>query len=185
MAAEKSTPMDRAASASDALTLSHVNTPPAQTWNYLRINDVSFDVPAPSPSSTGAAFNRLPQIFSKVETGLGDEAVDWVGRMADGATYVEVPAHTRREEPVLVAVDDEHPFASAGVIVREGASATICVSASATQGSPAEKGASAPTTGSALRVICERGASVEIVEIVASTRQNSRIRSTCSGCRYL
>ena len=77
MAAEKSTPMDRAASASDALTLSHVNTPPAQTWNYLRINDVSFDVPAPSPSSTGAAFNRLPQIFSKVETGLGDEAVDW------------------------------------------------------------------------------------------------------------
>lgn len=182
MAAEKSTSMDRAASASDALTLSHVNTPPAQTWNYLRINDVSFDVPAPSPSSTGAAFNRLPQILSKVETGLGDEAVDWVGRMADGATYVEVPAHTRREEPVLVAVDDEHPFASAGVIVREGASATICVSASATQGSPAEKGASAPTTGSALRVICERGASVEIVEIVASAAGRQHLEAIGVDC---
>jgi Fe-S cluster assembly scaffold protein SufB len=146
--------------------LEHVNTPPAQTWNYLRINDVSFDVPEPAGTRTGAAFNRLPQIFSKVEAGLGDEAVRWVERMADGATYVEVPARERRAEPILVSVTDDEPFQSFGVMVREGARATIAVSVGASQ----DAGDASPhaTTGSALRVIAERGSEVEIVEIVAS-----------------
>ncbi|MBP3885897.1 MAG: SufD family Fe-S cluster assembly protein [Olsenella sp.] len=162
------------AAAAPLTLLDHVNTPPAQTWNYLRINDVSFEVPAPNGTRTGAAFNRLPQIFSKVETGLGDEAVRWVERMADGATYVEVPARETHVEPILVSVSDDEPFASFGVMVREGARATIAVSVgarqdalqAASQGSDA--GSSRTTTGSTLRVIAERGSEVEIVEIVAS-----------------
>ncbi len=182
MAAEKSTPMAQAARQDATVSLAHVNTPPAQTWNYLRVNDVSFDVCAPEPARTGAAFNRLPQIFSKVEDGLGAEALAWIEHMADGATYVEVPAHTHREDPIVLATGDDAPFASAGVIVREGASATICLTASGTATNAAEKSAPAPTTGSALRVICERGASVEIVEIVASPDGHQHLEAIGVDC---
>jgi Fe-S cluster assembly scaffold protein SufB len=102
--------------------------------------------------------------------------------MADGATYVEVPARTHREDPIVLATGDDAPFASAGVIVREGASATICLTASGTATSAAEKSAPAPTTGSALRVICERDASVDIVEIVASPDGHQHLEAIGIDC---
>ena len=32
----------------ETMQLSHVNTPPAQTWNYLRVNDIALEVPVPA-----------------------------------------------------------------------------------------------------------------------------------------
>lgn len=146
------------------IALVNVNDSPAQTWNYLRINDIAFDVPAPQAGRTGAAFNRLPKLFSAIEDGLGAEATRWTERMADGAAYVEVPARTRRDEPVVVAVTDDEPFKDTGVMVREGASVRIIVSTSSRQ----EATSTVATTAAALRVLAERGAKVEIVQIVAS-----------------
>ena len=47
MADEKN---QQAAAAADAgtVTLERVSTPPAQTWNYLRVNDIALDVPTPT-----------------------------------------------------------------------------------------------------------------------------------------
>lgn len=39
-------------------TLSYINVPPAQTWNYLKIDETSLTVPA--AKATGDVYARLP-----------------------------------------------------------------------------------------------------------------------------
>ena len=139
----------------DTLALSHVNVPPAQTWNYLRINDIAFDVP--TPHFVGDVYARLPQLFGKLECGIGDEAVSWMEHASGDARYVEV----RASEPQTVYVDidsSKTEVHDTGVLVRAGASATIVTCAHGEQGG---------TSSSLLRVIAERDARVSIVEIVA------------------
>lgn len=144
----------------DTMKLSHINTPPAQTWNYLHINDVSFDVPV--AEEHGAAFNRLPRIFDGIECGLGDEACGWIVASSAEARYIEVPAHTRRDEPIVIDIVAENgTVADTGVCVREGAEATIVVAVSATL---AHDALSAALT----RVLVERNAVLHVVEIVAA-----------------
>ncbi|MBQ6522739.1 MAG: SufD family Fe-S cluster assembly protein, partial [Atopobiaceae bacterium] len=112
----------------ETMLLSHVNTPPAQTWNYLRVNDISLEVPV--PTDHGAAFNRLPRVFDSIECGLGDEARDWIVASVPEARYIEVPAHTRRDDPiVVVATAGENAYSDTGVCIREGAEATVVVAA--------------------------------------------------------
>ena len=87
----------------DTVTLGRVNQPPAQTWNRLHVNDITLTVP--KISRKGDVYFALPQLFSKVETGMGEKVTAWVTSQAADARYVEVPAHTVREEPVVIAVD--------------------------------------------------------------------------------
>lgn len=143
-----------------AQTLTGVNVPPAQTWNYLRINDISLELPA--VVSKGTVPSRLPRLFSQMECGLGKEAVSWIEASAGDARYVEVPRGTTFEEPILVDVaSDGGEVHDLGVLLREGASATVVVAAHGT-------GTSAAASSAALvRVIVERGAHLKVVEILS------------------
>ena len=141
----------------DTTTLAHVNVPPAQTWNYLRINDISLEVPV--PHYVGDVYARLPQLFDRLECGVGDEATNWIWRAAGDARFVEVRAGEERG-PIYVDIDAAVPeVCDTGVLVRAGASATIitCAHGAATDA----------TSASLLRVVAERDARVTIVEIVA------------------
>ncbi len=123
MADEKNT---GAVAAAPTVTLERVNTPPAQTWNRLRANDVTLTVPR--LSRKGDVYFALPQLFGKLECGMGEKVTDWVCSQAADARYVEVPRNTVREEPIVVDIDaDAGDVADTGVMVREGASATIVV----------------------------------------------------------
>ena len=141
----------------DTTTLAHVNVPPAQTWNYLRINDISFEVP--TPHFVGDVYARLPQLFEQVECGVGDEAASWIWHAAGDARYVEVRAGIPHE-PIYVDIDASVPEVhDTGVLVRSGAKATIVTCA---------HGTSSSTSASLLRVVAERDAQVTIIEIVAA-----------------
>lgn len=147
------------AAAAATTTLSHVNVPAAQTWNYLRINDIAFEVP--TPTTKGEVLARLPRIFDNVETGIGEEAARWIVSASGDSRYVEVKANTKREEPILVDIDaSAGDVRDTGVLVREGAEATVVVAA---HGTPAD----GATTASLVRIVAERGAHVTLVEIVA------------------
>ena len=140
----------------DTTTLSHINVPPAQTWNYLRINDIKLDVP--TPHFVGDVYSRLPQLFGKVECGVGSDAVTWMEHASGDARYVEVRG--TNSEPIYVDVDCAQTEAhDTGVLVRSGASATIVTCAHGENGG---------TSSSLLRVVAERDARVTIVEIVAA-----------------
>ena len=139
----------------DTTTLTHVNVPPAQTWNYLRINDISFEVPV--PHFVGDVYARLPQLFGHVECGIGEEAVTWICRAAGDARYIEV--RDDDHEPIYVDIDaSKTEVHDTGVLVRAGAHATIVTCAHGEGGN---------TSAALLRVVAERDARVSIIEIVA------------------
>lgn len=46
------------------VTLERVNTPPAQTWNYLKTNDITLTVPR--LSRKGDVYFALPRLFDRV-----------------------------------------------------------------------------------------------------------------------
>ena len=167
MADEKN---QQAAAAADAgtVTLERVSTPPASTWNRLRANDITLTVP--SISRKGDVHFALPQLFSKIECGMGQKVTDWVCSQAADSRYVEVPRSTRREEPIVVSVSaDEGQVADTGVMVREGASATIVVAASG-QGQ-------AGTCASLLRVVAEARSHVTIVEVLGVAEGQQHLES--------
>ena len=141
----------------DTTTLDHVNVPPAQTWNYLRINDISFEVP--TPHFVGDVYARLPQLFDKLECGIGSDAATWIVRASGDARYIDVRPSTENDDPIYVDIDASGcEVRDTGVLVRSGAHATIVTCA---------HGSCEGTSASLLRVVAERDARVSIVQIVA------------------
>ena len=156
-----------AATAAATTTLAHVNTPAAQTWNYLHINDISFEVPV--PVTKGEVLGRLPRLFDTVEVGIGEEAARWVVSSSGDSRYIEVKAGVKREEPIVVDIDAASgDIRDTGVLVREGAEATVVVVA---HGKPE----TTRTSASLLRIVAERGAHVSLVEVVALAESSQHI----------
>jgi len=152
-----------------SITLRRVNRPPAQTWNRLHANDITLTVP--KISRKGDVYFALPQLFSGIETGMGDKVTEWVTSQAADARYVEVPARAVREEPIVISIDaDKGEVSDAGVMVREGARATIVVSVTGT-------GEKVTTSASLLRVIAEAGSRVSIVEVIGATDAQQHLES--------
>ncbi len=159
MMAEKNAASGAACAATPEITLERVNVAPAQTWNRLRTNDITLTVPA--RGRAGDVYFSLPRLFEGVECGMGPAVTDWAESQAAGARYVEVPRGEKREEPIVVAVGAGE-VADTGVMVREGAEATIVVAAGG------EKDGEAGTSASLLRVIAEAGARVHLYEYVSA-----------------
>ena len=149
---------DDAATKPATTTLAHVNVPYAQTWNYLRINDISFEVP--TPDAKGKVYEAAPRLFDTVDAGIGEEAVRWIIAAAGDVRYVEVPRHTVRTEPVVVNVSAGQA-ANTAIMVREGATASVVVVATSGEAEPGT------TTAALTRIIAERDATVNLIEIVA------------------
>lgn len=149
--------------------LDRVNEPPAQTWNRLRANDITLTVP--KISRKGDVYFALPRLFSRIECGMGEKVTSWVTSQAADARYVEVPAYTVREEPIVVAIDaDKGEVADTGVMVRAGAAASIVVAAGGTDGA-------AGTSASLLRVVAEEGACVTITEVIGVGSSQQHLES--------
>ncbi|WP_322151820.1 SufD family Fe-S cluster assembly protein [Paratractidigestivibacter sp.] len=169
MADEKNT-----AAAGDAatVTLERVNTAPAQTWNRLRANDITLTVP--SLSRKGDVYFALPQLFGKMECGMGEAVTGWATSQAADARYVEVQRNTVREEPIVVDIDaDAGNVADTGVMVREGACATIVVAVHGGE----KASAGAKTSGSLLRVVAEARANVTIIEVLGVAAEQQHLES--------
>ena len=172
MADEKNTAVAGASAADATVTLERVNTAPAQTWNRLRANDITLTVPR--LSRKGDVYFALPQLFGKMECGMGSKVTDWVTSQAADARYVEVPRNTVREDPIVVDVDaDAGTVSDTGVMVREGATVTIVVAVHG--GENADAGAT--TSGSLLRVVAEARANVTIIEVLGVTAAQQHLES--------
>ncbi|MGN0287284.1 MAG: SufB/SufD family protein [Atopobiaceae bacterium] len=151
------------------VTLERVNTPPAQTWNYLRANDITLTVP--KLSRKGDVYFALPQLFDRIQTGMGPKVTQWVTSQAADSTYVEVPAHTVRTEPIVVDVDAQKgQVADTGIMVREGATATVVVIA--------HGNSNADVTSAALtRIVAEANTHVHLYEFVAVGQHHTHLES--------
>ena len=169
----------------DNVLINRANVPAAQTWNRLRANSLSVTVP--NHADAGTVYLPLPRLFERIECGMGQEVTDYVESQAFKSDFYNVPAHTKREEPIVVAVSAaQNQCANTGVIVREGAEATVVIAAFAgdtdDSGNAAASGdASAsdalPTSAALTRIVVEAGAKLHLIEMLGVNEGQQHLES--------
>lgn len=174
----------------DNVLINRANVPAAQTWNRLRANSLSVSVP--NHADAGTVYLPLPRLFERIECGMGQEVTDYVESQAFKSDFYNVPAHTKREEPIVVAVSAaQNQCANTGIIVREGAEATVVIAAFAGDASdvddaPAGGAANAsdanasdalPTSAALTRIVVEAGAKLHLIEMLGVNEGQQHLES--------
>ena len=169
----------------DNVLINRANVPAAQTWNRLRANSLSVSVP--NHADAGKVYLPLPRLFERIECGMGQEVTDYVESQAFKSDFYNVPAHTKREEPIVVAVSAaQNQCANTGVIVREGAEATVVIAAFAGNAGDAGSDANAsnanasdalPTSAALTRIVVEAGAKLHLIEMLGVNEGQQHLES--------
>lgn len=169
----------------DNVLINRANVPAAQTWNRLRANSLSVSVP--NHADAGTVYLPLPRLFERIECGMGQEVTDYVESQAFKSDFYSVPAHTKREEPIVVAVSAaQNQCANTGVIVREGAEATVVIAAFAgntdDSGNAAASGDAStsdalPTSAALTRIVVEAGAKLHLIEMLGVNEGQQHLES--------
>ena len=166
----------------DNVLINRANVPAAQTWNRLRANSLSVTVP--DHADAGKVYLPLPRLFERIECGMGQEVTDYVESQAFKSDFYNVPARTKRDEPIVVAVSAaQNQCANTGVIVREGAEATVVIAAfagdvdgDAPTGSDANDDA-LPTSAALTRIVVEAGAKLHLIEMLGVNEGQQHLES--------
>ena len=166
----------------DNVLINRANVPAAQTWNRLRANSLSVTVP--DHADAGKVYLPLPRLFERIECGMGQEVTDYVESQAFKSDFYNVPARTKREEPIVVAVSAaQNQCANTGIIVREGAEATVVIAAiagnvdgDAPTGSDANDDA-LPTSAALTRIVVETGAKLHLIEMLGVNEDQQHLES--------
>ncbi len=174
----------------DNVLINRANVPAAQTWNRLRANSLSVTVP--NHADAGKVYLPLPRLFERIECGMGQEVTDYVESQAFKSDFYNVPARTKREEPIVVAVSAaQNQCANTGIIVREGAEATVVIAAfagdasdgGAPTGSDANasdasaSGGALPTSAALTRIVVETGAKLHLIEMLGVNEGQQHLES--------
>ena len=170
----------------DNVLINRANVPAAQTWNRLRANSLSVSVP--NHADAGKVYLPLPRLFERIECGMGQEVTDYVESQAFKSDFYSVPAHTKREEPIVVAVSAaQNQCANTGVIVREGAEATVVIAAFAGDASASSDDAAvsgdasasdaSPTSAALTRIVVEAGAKLHLIEMLGVNEGQQHLES--------
>ena len=166
----------------DNILINRANVPAAQTWNRLRANSLSVTVP--NHADAGTVYLPLPRLFERIECGMGQEVTDYVESQAFKSDFYNVPARTKREDPIVVAVSAaQNQCANTGIIVREGAEATVVIAAfagdvdgDAPTGSDANDDA-LPTSAALTRIVVEAGAKLHLIEMLGVNEGQQHLES--------
>lgn len=166
----------------DNVLINRANVPAAQTWNRLRANSLSVTVP--NHADAGKVYLPLPRLFERIECGMGQEVTDYVESQAFKSDFYNVPARTKREEPIVVAVSAaQNQCVNTGIIVREGAEATVVIAAfagdvdgDAPTGSDANDDA-LPTSAALTRIVVEAGAKLHLIEMLGVNEGQQHLES--------
>ena len=170
----------------DNVLINRANVPAAQTWNRLRANSLSVTVP--DHADAGTVYLPLPRLFERIECGMGQEVTDYVESQAFKSDFYNVPARTKREDPIVVAVSAaQNQCANTGIIVREGAEATVVIAAfagdasdvdDAAAGSDANaSGGALPTSAALTRIVVEAGAKLHLIEMLGVNEGQQHLES--------
>ena len=174
----------------DNVLINRANVPAAQTWNRLRANSLSVTVP--NHADAGTVYLPLPRLFERIECGMGQEVTDYVESQVFKSDFYSIPAHTKREEPIVVAVSAaQNQCANTGVIVREGAEATVVIAAfagntddsgnAAASGDASASDANASdvllTSAALTRIVVEAGAKLHLIEMLGVNEGQQHLES--------
>ena len=161
----------------DNVLINRANVPAAQTWNRLHANSLSVTVP--NHADAGKVYLPLPRLFERIECGMGQEVTDYVESQVFKSDFYNVPAHTKREEPIVVAVSAaQNQCANTGIIVREGAEAIVVIAAFAGEKSTdAASNNALPTSAALTRIVVEAGAKLHLIEMLGVNEDQQHLES--------
>ena len=168
----------------DNVLINRANVPAAQTWNRLRANSLSVTVS--NHADAGKVYLPLPRLFERIECGMGQEVTNYVESQVFKSDFYNVPAHTKREEPIVVAVSAaQNQCANTGIILREGAEATVVIAAFAGDTKTANSNASdsdvnddaLPTSAALTRIVVEAGAKLHLIEMLGVNEGQQHLES--------
>ncbi len=161
----------------DNVLINRANVPAAQTWNRLHANSLSVTVP--DHADAGKVYLHLPRLFERIECGMGQEVTDYVESQVFKSDFYNVPAHTKREEPIVVAVSAaQNQCANTGIIVREGAEAIVVVAAFAGEkNTDASSNNALPTSAALTRIVVEAGAKLHLIEMLGVNKNQQHLES--------
>ena len=161
----------------DNVLINRANVPAAQTWNRLHANSLSVTVP--NHADEGKVYLHLPRLFERIECGMGQEVTDYVEAQVFKSDFYNVPAHTKREEPIVVAVSAaQNQCANTGIIVREGAEAIVVIAAFAGEKSTdAASNNALPTSAALTRIVVEAGAKLHLIEMLGVNEDQQHLES--------
>ena len=161
----------------DNVLINRANVPAAQTWNRLHANSLSVTVP--NHADEGKVYLHLPRLFERIECGMGQEVTDYVESQVFKSDFYNVPAHTKREEPIVVAVSAaQNQCANTGIIVREGAEAIVVVAAFAGEkNTDASSNNALPTSAALTRIVVEAGAKLHLIEMLGVNKNQQHLES--------
>lgn len=134
-----------------------INTPPAETWNYLKINHISVELPELSETQKNAS----PSTLEHIACGCGDEAARWMWHVAPERVAREIEAGAESETIVIDVDVDASEHAAFDLVVGESAHARVFLIA---HGASEERSLSS----SVLRVLCKPNATLELTELVSA-----------------
>ena len=161
----------------DNVLINRANVPAAQTWNRLHANSLSVTVP--NHADEGKVYLHLPRLFERIECGMGQEVTDYVEAQVFKSDFYNVPAHTKREEPIVVAVSAaQNQCSNTGIIVREGAEAIVVIAAVAGEKSTdAASNNALPTSAALTRIVVEAGAKLHLIEMLGVNEDQQHLES--------
>ena len=161
----------------DNVLINRANVPAAQTWNRLHANSLSVTIP--NHADEGKVYLHLPRLFERIECGMGQEVTDYVESQVFKSDFYNVPAHTKREEPIVVAVSAaQNQCANTGIIVREGAEAIVVIAAFAGEKSTdAASNNALPTSAALTRIVVEAGAKLHLIEMLGVNEGQQHLES--------
>ncbi len=161
----------------DNVLINRANVPAAQTWNRLHANSLSVTVP--NHADEGKVYLHLPRLFERIECGMGQEVSDFVESQVFKSDFYNVPAHNKREEPIVVAVSAaQNQCANTGIVVREGAETIVVIAAFAGEKSTdAASNNALPTSAALTRIVVEAGAKLHLIEMLGVNEDQQHLES--------
>ena len=161
----------------DNVLINRANVPAAQTWNRLHANSLSVTVP--NHADEGKVYLHLPRLFERIECGMGQEVTDYVEAQVFKSDFYNVPAHTKREEPIVVAVSAaQNQCANTGIVVREGSEAIVVIAAFAGEkNTDAASNNALPTSAALTRIVVEAGAKLHLIEMLGVNEGQQHLES--------
>ena len=161
----------------DNVLINRANVPAAQTWNRLHANSLSVTVP--NHADEGKVYLHLPRLFERIECGMGQEVTDYVEAQVFKSDFYNVPAHTKREEPIVVAVSAaQNQCANTGIVVREGSEAIVVIAAFAGEkNTDAASNNTLPTSAALTRIVVEAGAKLHLIEMLGVNEGQQHLES--------
>ena len=137
--------------------LKNINTLPALTWNQLGVNRAVFLAQRPETPVPAV----LPELFAKVETGMGHAAEDFAVQNCTAFQTVEVPENTEQQQASVFAYEfaAEKPVVDVTLIHAKAGSKVTVLQAYTS------KDETACFHGGLTKIVADKGADVRLVQV--------------------